>query len=117
MTRSEFFKALGLTVLSLGVFKLVGDRKPQIEWAYPKAKSDFYNTYHHDLLFAKKYDFLRVTTRDDGYVVDYLVKMERDEFMSSTNLFYYHRLGIFDRYPIANYKIQFLLNAIPDDLS
>ena len=27
MTRSEFFKALGLTALSLGVFKLVGDRK------------------------------------------------------------------------------------------
>ena len=27
MTRSEFFKAIGLTALSLGVFKLVGDRK------------------------------------------------------------------------------------------
>ena len=43
MTRSEFFKAIGLTALSLGVFKLVGDRKPLYKCNNPYGKTLWYS--------------------------------------------------------------------------
>jgi hypothetical protein len=43
MTRSEFFKAIGLTALSLGVFKLVGDRKQQHEYSNQHGKTLWYS--------------------------------------------------------------------------
>ena len=47
MTRSEFLKAIGLTALSLGVFKLVGDRDSEMDAEMRQCKDPeyFYKTY------------------------------------------------------------------------